>query len=104
MNAIDKVSDITAADVAEYLRIADLTEGVTAELNNYINVAKSFIMSYTGYPAEDLDNFPDFVIVVMVLCQDMYDNRSLYHEGKGVRINLNYLVETILGMHQVNLL
>jgi len=36
----------------------------------------------------------------MILCQDMYDNRSMYVDKN----NLNKVVETILGMHSVNLL
>lgn len=47
-----------------------------------------------------LDAYPDFVIVVYVLVQDMYDNRSLYVDKN----NLNKVVDTILGMHSINLL
>ena len=47
---------------------------------------------------EDLDEFDDFVIVIFILCQDMYDNRSLYVD----KTNLNHVVENILGMHSVN--
>ena len=47
-----------------------------------------------------VDAFEDFVIVVYVLCQDMYDNRTLYVD----KSNLNKVVETILGMHCINLL
>jgi hypothetical protein len=35
-----------------------------------------------------------------VLVQDMYDNRSFYVD----KSHLNWVVETILGMHSVNLL
>lgn len=47
-----------------------------------------------------LDAYEDFVIVVYVLCQDMYDNRTYYVD----KTNLNRVVEAILGMHCVNLL
>lgn len=47
-----------------------------------------------------IDAFEEFVIVVYVLCQDMYDNRSLYVD----KTNLNKVVDTILGMHCTNLL
>lgn len=98
MNTIAKVSDITVADVAEYIRLPEVTEGDTNTLNNMIGVAKTFITSYTGQT--DLDEFQDFVIVVFVLCQDMWDNRSLYVD----KSNLNKVVDTILGMHSINLL
>ena len=97
MNAITKVSQITYADVAEYLRL-DTNEQNT--LNNMIGVAKSFMTGYTGLTLDQLDEHEDFVIVVFVLCQDMYDNRTLYVDNS----NLNHVVDTILGMHRVNLL
>lgn len=98
MNEITKVSEITVKDLAEYLRIYELDEKETALLNNLLNVAKNYIKSYTGQ--DDLDKYQDFVIVTLVLVQDMYDNRTLYVDTK----NLNTVVETILGMHSVNLL
>lgn len=47
-----------------------------------------------------LDGFEEFYIVVMVLCQDMYDNRLLAVDNE----NMNRVVETILDMHRTNLL
>ena len=98
MEEITKVSEINVNYLAEYLRIYDLDENEIALLNNLLNVAKSYIKSYTGQ--DDLDKYQDFVIVTLVLVQDMYDNRTLYVDTK----NLNTVVETILGMHSVNLL
>lgn len=102
MNNIQKVSDITYNDVADYIRL-NVEEGDTEEintLNTLINISKVFISNYTGRTTEELDNFQDFVIVVLILCQDMWDNRTLYVDNS----NLNKVVETILGMHSVNLL
>lgn len=102
MNNIQKVSDITYNDVADYIRL-NVEEGDTEEintLNTLINISKTFISNYTGRTNEELDNFQDFVIVVLILCQDMWDNRTLYVDNS----NLNRVVETILGMHSVNLL
>lgn len=100
MNEITKVSEITANDIAAYIRLDEVTVDDTNTLNNLLAVAKSFIVNYTGRSEEELDNYPDFVIVVLILCQDMWDNRTLYVE----KTNLNKVVETILGMHSVNLL
>ena len=100
MNNITKVSDITYQDVADYLRIAELTADDTAAINTMLGVAKAFILQYTGLPASDLDTYQDFVIAVFVLCQDMWDNRTLYVD----KSNLNHVVDAILGMHAVNLL
>ena len=47
-----------------------------------------------------LDNYNDLVIAAYVLIQDMYDTRTMYVESD----NVNKVVDTILGMHQRNLL
>ena len=100
MNEITKVSEITAADLADYIRLGDIDDNETNTLNTLLGVAKTFIMNYTGHTEEELDNYQDFVIVVFILCQDMWDNRALYVD----KTNLNKVVETILGMHSINLL
>ena len=100
MNVINKVSEITASDLAEYLRLDEVSADDTNTLNNLLNIAKVFIGDYTGHTIEELDNYRDFTIVVFVLVQDMWDNRSLYVD----KTNLNNVVESILGMHSVNLL
>ena len=98
MNAIVQVSDITYTDLAEYIRIPEVTADDETLLTNLLSVATTFIEKYTGQT--DLDEFPDFVIVAFILVQDMYDNRTLYVDTT----NMNKVVETILGMHSVNLL
>lgn len=100
MNNITMISEITAQSVADYLRIPELTPDEENTLNTLIGVSKAYISSYTGRTAEELDLFQDLVDVALVLIQDMYDNRSMYVNTN----NLNHVVETILGMHAVNLL
>lgn len=100
MNNISKVSDITPEYVAEYIRLDEVTESDIATLNNLIGIAKSFIKNYTGRTDEELDNYQDFVIVVLVLVQDMWDNRTMYVDSQ----NLNFVVDSILHLHSVNLL
>ena len=94
-----KVSELTYKDIANYIRLSEFEDDKDF-LTSLIKVANEFIKSYTGLSNEDIDKHEDFVIVVYVLCQDMYDTRTLYVD-KG---NLNKVVETILGMHSVNLL
>ena len=97
---VSKVSEITIADVARYIRVDDYD---VRDVETYLNVAKNYISSYTGIPVtneegESLDDFPDFVIVVYILCQDMYDNRALYVD----KSNINKVVQSILDMHTRN--
>ena len=100
MNTITKVSDITYQDIADYIRLGEVETDEQNTLNNLLTVAKAFISSYTGLTTEQMDAHADFVIVVFILCQDMWDNRTLYVDSN----NLNKVVDTILGMHSVNLL
>ena len=100
---VSKVSEITIQDVADYIRVTDYDD---SEIETYLNIAKNYISNYTGIPeaseddeeeaeVETLDSYADFVIVVYVLCQDMYDNRSMYVNSG----NINKVVQTILDMH-----
>ena len=96
---VSKVSEITIEDVASYIRVDDYE----SDIETYLNIAKNYISSYTGIPVtseegESLDDFPDFIIVVYILCQDMYDNRTMYVD----KSNINKTVQTILDMHTRN--
>jgi len=96
-----KVSEITVQDLADYCRIAEPSTADNAFLSQALEASKAYIRSYTGLNNDSIDEHEDFVIVVYILSQDMYDNRSLYTDQK---VSLNNTVETILGMHSVNLL
>lgn len=100
-----KISELTAVNIADYLRISDIDAIETKQIEVYLNIAKNFIENYTGIPqkseneeAETLDTYSDFVIVAYILCQDMYDNRTMYVDGQ----NMNNTVKTILDMHTRN--
>lgn len=98
MNDVTKVSDISVENLADYLRLSEITPEDRTLLQTLLNISKTFIAKYTG--RDNLDDFPDFVIVVYLLVQDMYDNRTMYVD-KG---DFNQTVQTILGMHSINLL
>ena len=100
MNDISKVSDITYQDLIDYIRIQETDQSDINTLNSLLNVAKNYVKSYTGLTEEAIDRYPEIVIVILILCQDMWDNRVLYVDSN----NLNNTVESILGLHQVNLL
>ncbi len=100
-----KVSEITVKDITNYLRLSEVNDDDNKNIELFLNIAKNYIENYTGIPqkseneeAETLDTYSDFAIVVYVLCQDMYDNRVMYVDGK----NINNTVKTILDMHTRN--
>lgn len=92
-----KVNEITPEIVAEHCRTDDYSE---EELQRILDASKAYIRSYTGLNDKEIDMHEDLAIAALVLCQDMYDNRSVYVDKN----TTNKVVETILGMHCVNLL
>lgn len=92
-----KVSEVQPIDLAEFLRLDDYRED---EMQRILDSAKGYIRSYTGLTDEEIDTHADFLTALLVLCQDMNDNRSMYVD----KSNVNRVVESILNMHRVNLL
>lgn len=92
-----KVSEVTPADLAEFLRLDEYQEN---EMQRILDSVKGYIRDYTGLTDEEIDTHADFLTALLVLCQDMYDNRAMYVE----KSNVNRVVESILNMHRVNLL
>lgn len=88
-----KLSDLTAADVCEYLRIDE--EENDPLLHGITDAARDYILSYTGLTQDQADGHDDLVMAFLLLCQDMYDHRSAGQEDKSV----NRTLDTILGMH-----
>lgn len=96
---ITKVSEITVDDLKSYLRISDdLSADDKKYLSTILNVSKDYIKNNTGI--DDIDKYSDLVIVVFVLCQDMYDTRTLYVDKN----NVNKVVSSILSQHDNTLL
>lgn len=93
-----KVSEINVNDISNYLRLVEPSEADNTFIQTCIEVAKSYIKNYTG--VEDLDEHTDFTIVVYLLCQNMYDERTTQIDDD----RLNTVFATILGFHRVNLL
>ena len=95
---VAKVSEITTQDIRDFIRLDEVNDAEEAQLLTFLTVAKDYVTNYTGLT--DLDEYADLVIAVYILCQDMYDNRSMYVDKN----NPNKVVQTILDMHtRINL-
>ena len=90
---VTKVSEITTKDIADFIRLDEVSGAEEIQLQTFLTVAKNYIANYTAL--DDLDEYADLVIAVYILCQDMYDNRTLYTD----KSNPNKVVQTILDMH-----
>lgn len=99
-----KISEVTRERVAAYLKL-EADEYDSNLLQAVMDAAKQYIINVTGLPessedGDSIDSYPDLTIAFLVLCQDMYDNRSMYVDQQ----NVNKVVDSILGMHSRNLL
>lgn len=97
-----KISEMTEEGVARYLRLGpgEYDEG---ELKPYMDAAAQYIADYTGLPLKgdpSIDSYDDLAMAYLVLCQDMYDNRTADAQSA----NANRTIATILDMHSRNLL
>lgn len=95
-----RVSEVDESVIAQYCRIEDVESLETESLTAMKSAALSFIRGYTGLTDEQIDEHEDITIALLVIVQDMYDNRTLYVDSS----NINRVVDAILGMHSVNLL
>lgn len=97
---LTKLSEITSAQMAEFIRLPDPTVDDFNTLNSFMSIAIAYIEQYTGKTAEELDELQDVMIAALILVQDMWDNRTMYVDST----NSNKVVDSILNLHQVNLL
>ena len=93
---VTMVSEITIQDIADFIRLDEVSESDQKMLETLLIIAKDYIVNYTGL--DDLNEYADVVIAIYILCQDMWDNRTMYID-KG---NQNKVVQTILDMHTRN--
>lgn len=92
-----KLSEITVQDVAKALR---LDEYDADWLETIRQAAVSYMKGQTSCSEEYMDGYPEFIPAMMVLCQDMYDNRSYQVTND----KTNQVVDSILFQHRRNFL
>ncbi len=94
-----KFSEIPLETLKEHVRINDNEDDYM--LDNYLNYAKRYVLSYTGLTEMEADLYEDLVFAVLALAGDFYENRINTASTYG---KPNPIVESILSMHSVNLL
>lgn len=92
-----KFSEINEEIVKQY---ANAYDEDTSMLKIILNGAKSFIRSYTGLTDEEIDKYEDISIALLVLCNDMFENRMYSVDTS----KANIVISSILDMYSVNLL
>ena len=96
-----KISEVTTEALIDYLRIDEATEIEESEIERMKASSISFISGYTGLSEAELDEYEDLTQALFVLVADMFDNRNMQTDKA---VNVNKMVDRILGMHSVNLL
>ena len=93
------VSEITAEQLAVFIR----TDKENQDEINLLSILKasavSFFCSETGMREADLNDYEDITFAIMILVQDMYDNRCLYIED-GAEVNKT--AQAIIDHHRRN--
>ena len=92
-----RLSEITWRDVAEFARLPDETEGLS--VSAIMAAARDYVLTYTGLTEEAADQHESLAVAALVLCADLYDNRSMTVD----KANVNRTVTSILDMYSVNL-
>lgn len=93
-----KISEVTIDDLKEYANVEHNYDDNI--FTNILVTTKSYIKSYTGLNDDQIDNKEDLTIALMVLCNEMYDNRVFSVQDN----KANAVIANILDMHAVNLL
>lgn len=91
--------DISLNELKAHLKIDGNEEDVL--INSYLNLAKKYVLSYTGLTEEQASLKDDLTFAVLALAGDFYENRinSVSSQNRD-----NPIVKSILSMHSVNYL
>jgi uncharacterized phage protein (predicted DNA packaging) len=91
-----KISEVTRDIVKNYCHVHHAQDDALIEA--ILIGAKGFVQSYSGLTLESMDLHEDMSIALLVLCAEMYDNRSYSVDNHSI----NPVVKTILQMHSIN--
>jgi uncharacterized phage protein (predicted DNA packaging) len=93
-----KFSEVTINDLKEYAHAYHNKDDKL--FSDILSACKSYIAGYTGLSNDQMDTKEDLTIALMVLSNELYDNRTFTVENNKV----NAVVKSILDMHSVNYL
>jgi hypothetical protein len=102
-----RISEITIDDLKQYANVYHNEDDNL--FTAILTAGKQFISTYTGLPLVDdpannvtdsVDDHEDLTIALMVLSNEMYDNRAFVVDNT----KLNFVIKQILDSHSVNYL
>jgi hypothetical protein len=95
-----KISEVQVQDLKDYAREYNDDVQTNSFFDLILAAGKAYIKGYTGLDDTALDTHEDLTIVLMVLANEMYDNRTYTVENDKV----NNVIKSILDMYSINLL
>lgn len=96
------VNAITREDVKKYIRVDHQDEN--ALIDAFLEAAKEYVKTYTGLSDEAIATKASLTPAVFIICADLYDKRSGTEVSGNTTAKVNLVLDTILGMHSVNLI
>lgn len=93
-----KVSEVNEAYLISYLKEDEPDDDDIRLMKSCFDAARSFVRGQTNLTDERIDMYDDLTIAVLVLTQDMYDNRRMYVDKN----NLNKVVDSIIYQYAEN--
>lgn len=82
-----KFSEVDLNFVKNYLRIEEDWEEDNAELELFINAGKAYICEISGEDNAYLDNIEFSTIILLMLVNDWYTNKSININSNNLKIN-----------------
>ncbi len=96
-----KLSELDLPLLKEYLR-QDGDEDDRL-IQAIIETSKSYVCNYTGQRIDQLEEYEDVAIAVLVLIPEFYDNRTISVNDR-LNFRINMMLESLLVRHNVNLI
>jgi uncharacterized phage protein (predicted DNA packaging) len=93
-----RISEINITHLKNYLHVYHTEDDQL--LSAILVASKAFVKNYTGLSNEKLDINEDLSMAIYILASELYDNRTYTVDNS----NVNPVIQTILGMHSINLL
>ena len=96
------MNQVTVQDLISFAKIDEVADEYTL-LEAILEAGKQFILSQTGLTEEEADEKADLAIAMLMVCADMYDNRS-YAMAVGKVPYINPAANAIINQYCRNIL
>ena len=88
-----KPSELDVEDAKNYLRVDHNLDNFLIDI--MLESAKGYVQSYTKRKMEELEQYPEVSMAILVLVSHFYDNRTLEANSS----EINFTLEKLLGLH-----